>query len=594
MTGLSDKQKSWIIEAEKNDALSSGQREWLNQAREAGQMPPKQPAPEAGISLSEVPGQALQNLPESAGQFVSDITYPIRHPIKTAGGLLDAAAGGVQNMLPEGVVNTVNDFNNTLADAGLPLKRQPENYKDSREVRAADAIGDFMVDRYGGWENIKQTMANDPVGSLSDVAGLVTGGAALAAKAGGKSGSVASKVGQVANAVDPANAIIDATKAAATKGAKGVKAGTSALFGATTGAGADTVGRAFQAGLEGGEAQRALTENMRGTVPQEAVLQEAIDAVRVLKDQASQEFQQGVKALENSGTIVDVQPLMQTTGDMLQSYVSPNNQSRLNPSEMADVEKIINEVQTVLADPKNHTPIELDVLRDRINGFFDNGDPKSNRVNRFQKAINQEIKTLIENEVPGYREHLKKYATAMDQITEMEKSLGADNKARVETALRKLQAVTRNNASTNYGYRTNLAEQLDQVGGGQIINSLAGQSLNSTMPRSIQGVLGGGLAGGLITTGNPAFIPALATTSPRIVGEAALAAGRASRAGKKAVAGPSRALAEAAQRTGPTRRLAASLAEGLPGGGPALYQSGRTAQEVQDELGPFARRLLNN
>ena len=89
----------------------------------------------------------------------------------------------------------------------------------------------------------------------------------------------------------------------------------------------------------------------------------------------------------------------------------------------------------------------------------------------------------------------------------------------------------RNNVSTNYGQRYSLAEQLQDVGGKNIMSSLAGQELSSVMPKGLRGVTtAGGLGvlgmGGMLSAG---AIPTLIASSPRFAGEAALAAGRTAR-----------------------------------------------------------------
>ena len=62
----------------------------------------------------------------------------------------------------------------------------------------ADAMGQFVKDRFGGVENIKKTIAEDPVGLLGDVAGLLTGGGMAAAKGAGLAGKAGkiSKIGK--------------------------------------------------------------------------------------------------------------------------------------------------------------------------------------------------------------------------------------------------------------------------------------------------------------------------------------------------------------------------------------------------------------
>jgi len=53
-----------------------------------------------------------------------------------------------------------------------------------KSIATADAVGGIYKERYGDWEKVKRTMAEDPVGAISDLSTLFSGGGALASKAG--------------------------------------------------------------------------------------------------------------------------------------------------------------------------------------------------------------------------------------------------------------------------------------------------------------------------------------------------------------------------------------------------------------------------
>ena len=78
-----------------------------------------------------------------------------------------------------------------------------------------------------------------------------------------------------------------------------------------------------------------------------------------------------------------------------------------------------------------------------------------------------------------------------------------------------------------FGQRLSLAQQLEQAGGKQMLPALAGQALNTYTPRGLQGASSiptSLMAGSLF--GNVAVPLSLATSSPRLMGEAAYGAGR--------------------------------------------------------------------
>jgi hypothetical protein len=76
----------------------------------------------------------------------------------------------------------------------------------------------------------------------------------------------------------------------------------------------------------------------------------------------------------------------------------------------------------------------------------------------------------------------------------------------------------------------NLARQLEEQGGREILPALAGQSLAELTPRGLSRVGSPLAAGGAFSLGGlPPALAALAASSPRVVGEAAYGAGLAAR-----------------------------------------------------------------
>lgn len=130
--------------------------------------------------------EAVENAP---GGFVQGMRDPI-----------DAGAQLLERALPESVVNKVNQFNNWLADQGLPLQRMGEGGLDQslRENAAAYdasrvAEGDTGIDwdRLGG--NILSPANAAGIG-LAPMAATIPGRMATAATVGGLSGAVSEPV----------------------------------------------------------------------------------------------------------------------------------------------------------------------------------------------------------------------------------------------------------------------------------------------------------------------------------------------------------------------------------------------------------------
>jgi hypothetical protein len=111
------------------------------------------------------------NVVKSAGHLVSGLATAIAHPIDTATGLLDIAAGGLQNALPQNVVDFVNKFENNPEAA-------------ARAVKVANAVGGQYAKDYGTIEGFKTKLYTDPVGVFGDVSALFTGGGGVLTGAG--------------------------------------------------------------------------------------------------------------------------------------------------------------------------------------------------------------------------------------------------------------------------------------------------------------------------------------------------------------------------------------------------------------------------
>jgi hypothetical protein len=115
--------------------------------------------------------------------------------------------------------------------------------------------------------------------------------------------------------------------------------------------------------------------------------------------------------------------------------------------------------------------------------------------------------------------------------------------------MRKLQSLMRNNVTTNYGQRANLANEMIAAGGQDFMPALAGQALNDFMPRGIQRAGVGTGGAGLAMTGNiPAAAGLAAMSSPRLMGETFYGLGKASGAVNPAII---EALRKAGYKTAP-------------------------------------------
>lgn len=395
------------------------------------------------------------------------------------------------------------------------LRALPEVVSAARPVAAlADSIGS------GGF-------------SVGNGTGSAVGNLAVRGAGGAINGGVSAGI------VDPSTAATGAAIGAALPaGAQAVgkvlqgagslaSSGLSHSIGASTGAGADALKTAFQAGKDG---SKSFIENLRGNVPMADVVDQARAGISNLRATRAAAYKAGMGNVAADTTVLDIQPVKNAVDGIASTGYYKGQQ--INGSAAGTLDAITNKVNAWQAlDPKEfHTAEGFDALKQAIGDIRDSTDFGTPARRAADTAYNA-VKAQITKQAPEYAKTMQGYAEASDQINEITKALSLGEKASADTSLRKLQSLMRNNAQTNYGNRLSLAQALQEHGNSDIMPALAGQALNSWTPRGMVGALekGGGVLGAVA---HPASIPMLAGAapfmSPRIMGEAAYGAGRLS------------------------------------------------------------------
>jgi len=495
----------------------------------------------------DVATEAVSNLGPSAVAFGKSMIEPILspvHTVKSIGAMLDGLGSKISRpgeLLREGDA------------APTPEQLQARQQREA----PADAVGQFFKDRWGGVENIKNTISTDPVGAAADFATVLTAGGALPIRG-------ATMIGKVGAAIDPLSAVGQAVKGTGTLAGKLAANG----LGMTTGAGTESVKQAFRAGSEG---NRTFLEHMRSDRPITEVVDMARDAVDKMRQERSAAYKSGMADVSKDKTILYFAPIDEAIGKA--NDVGTFNNVVINRSAGDTTAKMFQLVDEWKGyDPAVfHTPEGLDALKRAIGDVRDateHGTPSRVAADRLYNAL----KGQIEAQAPGYAKTMADYAKASDELKEVTKTFSLGEKASDDTALRKLQSVMRNNVQTNYGERLKLADVL----AGHEPNlppAIAGQAMNSVMPRGLVargGAMGG--AGAAMSLMDPTLAAMLPLTSPRLVGEATYGAGAAGR--------NVGALAEAMAINAPNARAA----------GQGTYQIGRA--ENENETRSLARALL--
>ncbi len=459
-------------------------------------LPPGFEMEPASMSAGDVATQAVQNLPSSAAQFAQDVVRPIFQPVETLGNLGELIIGSFQKLLPG---------------------------RQSREY-APEAVGQFFADRYGGLENVKRTIAEDPVGFVADVSTVLTGGGTAAARAPGQVGRVARSAQQVGAAIDPIQAT---SRAVASPAGRLAGRGLAAAIGDLgTHTGGESIARAAQSGFQGGRAGEAFRESMRGNLPMENVVGDAMVALDRIRRGRGQAYRRDKALWSQDQTVLDFAPIdreLVQVGRIKRFKGEPIGRA----TETTDrIIELVNRWKRL--DPAEyHTPEGLDALKQGIGEVRNATKPGSADYAIANRAYNA-VRGEIVKQSPGYARAMRDYWEASDIIEELERTLSLNSKAQVDTQLRKLQSLMRNNANTNYGRRLALGEMLVDAGADTLMEKLAGQSLEPIAPRGLGRVVAGGTALGGVAV-DPTLFGAAVVQSPRIMGEAAHAAGRATR-----------------------------------------------------------------
>lgn len=239
--------------------------------------------------------QMVLNIPKSTGQFVKDSVTPFVHPIRTAKAITNLGIG--------------------IAAKLFPGKQEQEFY--------ADQLGELIKQRYGSVNAFQRTLEEDPVGVLSDVAGLATAAGGVAGK-GAAAGSKLARFGEAANkagrSLDPAAiAIQTAGKVfnkipGVQKAAEGLYAG-GAKFPTSRGG-----NPARNAGVQADNVRTALRERLTTSDAGVGKLQRRIgelgDEIRDLIDNAP------------PGARVDADPIVDELLQAIQEVDIPGNPNR--------------------------------------------------------------------------------------------------------------------------------------------------------------------------------------------------------------------------------------------------------------------------
>ena len=312
--------------------------------------------------------------------------------------------------------------------------------------------------------------------------------------------------------------------------------GADVLGGVGTRTGGESIKQAFKAGLEGGERQASFLDNLRGNADMGDVVEEARKGIFKMGQRAQDSYKSGMVDIKNDKSVLGFDKIDKALGD------ARNMVTFKDQIENKSAANVLQEINEKVSSWKNldkadyHTPAGMDSLKKQVWSVIEAIPIENRTAKKLGMGVYNSIKDEISEQAPTYAKVMRDYEVASRHLSEIEKGLVGGQKSTVDSSLRKLQSLMRNNANTNYGNRLNLAETLEREGGSQIMPGLAGQAMSSWVPRGFgslmmggTGLAGAGAVGASGAGALPLVIGALASQSPRAVGEAARGIGVLSR-----------------------------------------------------------------
>jgi hypothetical protein len=436
----------------------------------------------------EVVSKAIENFPASFRNVVTGAYEAVTSPVQTAKTMFDIGAGAFASryspILPESIIKAIG--------------------QDRMDV--ANQVAEMYAKRYGGIEQAKRTIANDPAGFMSDVSAALTLG-----------GGVVPQLGKAASMVDPLSL------AAKTVGTVGKAA--APVLGMTTGAGSEAIKQAYRAGREGGTTAEQFRSNISGTAPMTDVLDMARQNLANMNAEKQAQYRSGMVNIKNDKTILDFSGIDQAVANAQgRTQFKGVTTKKQAAKELDDVRKLIDDWKAL--DPAEyHTPEGLDALKQQVGDVLESIPYEQKNARGSVKVVYDSIKSEINKQAPTYAKVMKEYSTTSELVREIEGALSLGQQARAETALRKLQSIMRKNVNTNFGQRVQLGKELSKYGE-DIFPALAGQSLSELTPMGLQRATSLGTAAGAFSAGGlPLATASLLSSSPRLMGEAAYGAG---------------------------------------------------------------------
>ena len=371
---------------------------------DAPAMPQDQmPGSRQTYTAAEVPGAALQNLPASAGRFASGVVGGVQQlatsPVETisglVGGALDIGAGALQNVLPQNVVDVINKFD-----------FDPNSAK--RAVEMANRAGGAIAKRYGSYENVKRTLAEDPVGAAADLSTLLGVGAI------GTGSQVLSRASTLTNPLTavtaPVTAVARRGQAKMTKQQKlnavrdaTLREGQAQGFVVTPGSVTPTIGNMLLERI-GGKTRVEQLAGVRNQKVTDSLARQAVGLAEdapltrdAMRDIRAQEYAAGYAPLANIGRVVADANFKQALQDVTDAFTGASKSFK--GAAPQDVQKLVKPYNVADFDAADAIAATR-TLRENARNNFQKGE---GALGRAQIAVSNALEAQLERSLEAAR-----------------------------------------------------------------------------------------------------------------------------------------------------------------------------------------------
>lgn len=186
---------------------------------------------------------------------------------------------------------------------------------------------------------------------------------------------------------------------------------------------------------------------------------------------------------------------------------------QLNAKAQAEVARAVGKIDEIGVKPGSATPIQLDMTKRALRNLYsENSDARA-----FIQGVRSEVTKTLRSKVAGYQEMTSRYENYKDLADEFKSVLGNPDKQSANSVFTKLTSAMKENAD----FKHSVLEKFSETTGKDLRPALAGQALSTWVPSGMRSVLASGSltakAFGFLST--PFLWPALAMTSPRVMGE---------------------------------------------------------------------------